>query len=75
MLLEYPPEPCLDSSCCAPTACSGFGYCRERNLKEGAPNLATSSREVIDEFMAKSRAEARASVAATIEHDRLLGRY
>lgn len=24
-------EPCLDAPCRSPVACSGFGYCRERN--------------------------------------------
>lgn len=28
------PEPCLKGRCYSPTACSGFGYCRERNFTE-----------------------------------------
>jgi hypothetical protein len=32
------PEPCLDlidGRCSSPVACSGWGYCRERNLDPG----------------------------------------
>jgi hypothetical protein len=33
------PEPCITSfktgRCYSPLACSGFGYCRDRNLKYG----------------------------------------
>ncbi len=26
------PEPCLKDRCWSPGACSGWGYCRERNM-------------------------------------------
>jgi len=26
-----PPEPCTKGRCWSPTACNGWGYCRERN--------------------------------------------
>lgn len=27
------PEPCLKGRCYSPTACNGWGYCRERNMR------------------------------------------
>lgn len=38
-----PPEPCIRGRCWSPTACNGWGYCRERNLKYpgGRPPEAT----------------------------------
>ena len=34
-----PPEPCIKGRCWSPTACNGWGYCRERN--EGAAPSGT----------------------------------
>lgn len=28
-----PPETCLKKRCYSPTACEGWGYCRERNIE------------------------------------------
>lgn len=44
-----PPEPCIKGRCFSPTACNGWGYCRERN--EGY--------EPTSEYMAKCRALAQ----------------
>lgn len=30
------PEPCLKGRCWSPTACGGWGYCRERNMEDRA---------------------------------------
>jgi hypothetical protein len=30
------PEPCLAAPCRSPIACGGWGYCRERNVKDSA---------------------------------------
>jgi hypothetical protein len=35
---KHTPEPCISERCYSPTACHGFGYCRERNLRCGLPN-------------------------------------
>ena len=36
--LTWLPEPCLERRCYSPTACRGWGFCRERNMKDrGAP--------------------------------------
>ena len=39
------PEPCLNrakgSRCYSHTACSDFGYCRERNMIDGPPHWTT----------------------------------
>lgn len=29
-----PPEPCIKHRCYSPTACNGWGYCRERNAED-----------------------------------------
>lgn len=44
-----PPEPCTKGRCYSPTACNGWGYCRERN--EG--------REPAADVQARWREEAR----------------
>lgn len=28
------PEPCIKQRCYSPTACEGWGFCRERNISE-----------------------------------------
>lgn len=41
------PEPCLNAygRCFSPIACTGWGYCRERNLtRGGTPDEATQNR-------------------------------
>jgi hypothetical protein len=58
------PEPCITSfktgRCYSPIECSGFGYCRDRNLKYGVPSEARA---------AEWRKEAAAQKA--LDHERL----
>lgn len=41
-----PPEPCTKGRCYSPTACNGWGYCRERN--EGRLPTEAEQRELRD---------------------------
>lgn len=52
------PEPCLAGPCRSPTACQGWGYCRDRNL---ADNGAPTPEEIVTR---RKAAEERAGLAA-----------
>lgn len=45
MFIPKPPEPCLNHRCYSPTACCGWGYCRERNKDfPNGPSLSAIQR-------------------------------
>jgi hypothetical protein len=57
------PEPCITSfatgRCYSPVACSGFGYCRDRNLKYGLPTEAAAQEWRADAAKLKANADER----------------